>query len=192
MTLQDIKDRLPEWARDTKVNLGAIAGSTELSPRIAWGTALAAAVGARQRELAEAIAGDAAAHLDEAGLRAARAAAGIMGMNNVYYRFVHMMDDPEYATRPARLRMQVIANPGVPKLEFELWCLAVSAINGCEMCVRSHEKVARDGGATPAMIHDVVRIAAIVHAAAVALDAVAAPTHSIEEARHAREPQQAV
>ena len=170
MTLQHIKDRLPDWARDLKLNLSAIASPGELSPRLAWGTALAAAVAARNRALIDAIAVDGAAHLDDAAARAARAAAAIMGMNNVYYRFLHHVGD-DYARLPARLRMQVIGNPGVPKLEFELWCLAASAINGCANCVRAHEQVVRDGGLTAAMVQDAIRIAAIVHGAAVALDA---------------------
>jgi alkyl hydroperoxide reductase subunit D len=173
ITLAHIKDRLPDWARDLKLNLAAIGAPGELSPRLAWGTALAAAVAARNVALIEAIAAEAAPHLDDAAARAARAAAAIMGMNNVYYRFQHMMEgaSDDYASLPARLRMQVIGNPGVPKAEFELWCLAVSAINGCEACVRAHEKVARAGGMTAQMVLDAVRIAAIVHGAAVALDA---------------------
>jgi alkyl hydroperoxide reductase subunit D len=172
MTLAQIKDRLPDWARDLKLNLGAIASSAELSPRLAWGTALATAIAARNRDLIDAIAADAAPHLSPADERAARAAAAIMGINNVYYRFLHFMEgSDDYAKLPARLRMQVIGNPGVPKLDFELWCLAVSAVIGCEQCVRSHEQVLRAGGTTAAMVQDAVRIAAIVHGVAVALDA---------------------
>jgi alkyl hydroperoxide reductase subunit D len=179
-TLQQVKDRLPDWARDAKLNLAALSAAGELSPRQAWGAALAAAVASRNRELLDAIARDGAPHLDEAAARAARAAAAIMGMNNVYYRFVHHMGESDYATLPARLRMQVIGNPGVAKLDFELWCLGVSAINGCEACVRAHERVARAGGATAIMVQDVVRIAAIVHATAVALDALPDPSFAKE------------
>jgi len=175
MTLTEIKDRLPEWARDLKLNLGMIGAPGELSPHQAWGTALAAALAARNAELADAIAAEAAPHLDAAGARAARAAAAIMGMNNVYYRFLHFIENDAYAKLPARLRMQVIGNPGVPKLDFELWCLAVSAVNGCAQCVRAHEQVVRGGGMTAAMVQDAVRIAAVVHGVAVALDAPAEP-----------------
>ncbi len=171
MSLAAIKDRLPDHARDLKLNLAAIAAPGELSPARAWGTALAAAVAARNRELLAAIAAEAAPHLDAAGQRAARGAAALMGMNNVYYRFTHMMGDADYARLPARLRMQLLGNPGVDALDFELWCLAVSAINGCEACVRAHEQVVRQKGATVTMVQDAVRIAAIVHAVAVVLDA---------------------
>ena len=93
-----------------------------------------------------------------------------MGMNNVYYRFTHMMGDAsEYGAMPARLRMQIIGKPGVDQLDFELWCLASSSITGCEACVRSHEKAVRDKGGSKESVHDAVRIAAVVHGVAVAL-----------------------
>ena len=79
---------------------------------------------------------------------AARAAASIMAMNNIYYRFTHLASAPDYKTLPARLRMNVIGKPGVDKADFELWCLAVSAINGCGVCIDSHEKILRDANYT--------------------------------------------
>ncbi len=99
------------------------------------------------------------------------AAAALMGMNNVFYRFRHMIGKPSYETKPARLRMQRIAKPATNKADFELFCLAVSAINGCEACVRSHEHVVVEGGLSEDNVHDAVRIAAVIHAAAVALEA---------------------
>ena len=101
-------------------------------------------------------------------LQAARAAAAIMGMNNIYYRFLHLVEDAEYQRLPARLRMNVLANPGIDKLDFELLSLAVSAINGCGLCISSHEKKLRAHGITREMIQSAVRIAATVHAVAVA------------------------
>ena len=175
MTLQTLKDRLPEHARDLKLNLTVLGTPGELTPRLAWGTALACAITARNPDVVRAIAAEAAPHLDEAARRAAKAAAAIMGMNNIYYRFTHVMGEgTDYGKMPARLRMQVIGNPGVDHVDFELWCLAVSAINGCEMCVRSHEKVVRDKGASQAMVQDVARIAAILHGVAAVLDGEAA------------------
>jgi alkyl hydroperoxide reductase subunit D len=72
---------------------------------------------------------------------------------------------------PARLRMNVIGNPGVPKTDFELWCLAVSAINGCGACIDAHEKVLRESGVSAEAVHAALRYAAIVQSAAVALEA---------------------
>jgi alkyl hydroperoxide reductase subunit D len=174
MSLSQLKDRLPDYARDLKLNLSAIGGASELSPRQMWGAALSAALATRNADLIQAVAADAEPHLDEAARKAARAAAAIMGMNNVYYRFTHFMEGTDYEKMPARLRMQVIGSPGVDHVDFELWCLGVSAITGCEKCVRSHEKVVRDKGASAAMVQDVVRVASILHGIAGVLDGEAA------------------
>ena len=93
-----------------------------------------------------------------------------MGMNNIYYRFVHLVGDPEYGTLRANLRMNAMANPGGDKVDFELASLAVSAINGCGMCLESHEKTLRKHGLSAQPIQSAARIAAVIHAAAVALE----------------------
>jgi alkyl hydroperoxide reductase subunit D len=98
------------------------------------------------------------------------ASAALMAMNNVYYRFRHLVGKPSYSQMPARLRMQRIAKPLTNKADFELFCLAVSAINGCEMCIRSHEEVVLKGGLSEEQVHDAVRIAATVSAAALSLE----------------------
>lgn len=170
MSLDQLKDRIPDYAKDLRINLGVIAGSTALTPQQAWGTAVAAAVTAKHPEVLAAVLADAAAHLTPEAVTAARGAAAIMGMNNVYYRFVHMMGDAaEYGVMPARLRMQIIGKPGVDQLDFELWCLAASAITGCEQCVRSHEKVVRERGGSKEAVQDAVRIAAVVQGVALTL-----------------------
>jgi lipoyl-dependent peroxiredoxin subunit D len=120
VSLEALKGQLPEHARDLRLNLAAIGGAGELSPRQAWGTALTAAVTARNPAVIAAIAAEAAAHLDDAAGRAARTAASLMAMNNVYYRFTHAVGG-DYEKLPARLRMQAIGSPGVDKLDFELW-----------------------------------------------------------------------
>jgi alkyl hydroperoxide reductase subunit D len=94
-----------------------------------------------------------------------------MGMNNIYYRFQHLVSHPEYETMPAKLRMNVIgAYKGDAKNDFELVSLAVSAVNGCGMCIDSHDKVLREGGITIQAIQSAVRIASVIHAVAVALE----------------------
>ena len=171
MSIDQLKDRIPEYAKDLRINLGTITGSTALTPQQAWGTALTAAVTARNPDVVAAILADAAPHLSPEAQAAARGAAALMGMNNVYYRFTHMMGDAaEYKAMPARLRMQLIGKPGVEHLDFELWCLAASAITGCEMCVQSHEKSVRDRGGSKEHVHDAVRIASVIHAIALTLD----------------------
>jgi lipoyl-dependent peroxiredoxin subunit D len=168
--LDELKERLPDYARDLRINLGVIGSSTALSPQQAWTIALTSAATTRNRDLIAAVEADAAAQLEPKAFDAARGAAAIMGMNNVYYRFVHFMGDgSEYGHMPARLRMQVIGNPGIDKLDFELACLAASAITGCEACVRSHEKAVRERSGTKEQVQDAVRIAAVLNGVAVAL-----------------------
>jgi alkyl hydroperoxide reductase subunit D len=171
--LDAIRDSIPDYARDLKLNLGSVlttAGAPGLNEQQVWSVALASAIASRNTEFTRAIEAAAATKLDAAYLQAARAAAAIMGMNNVYYRFLHLVEDAEYSTLPARLRMNVIGNPGINKLDFELLSLAVSAINACGLCITSHEKKLRADGVSREMIQSAVRIAAVVHAVAGVLE----------------------
>ena len=174
MSLQSLKDALPAYAKDLKLNLGSLANETLLSDQQKWGTYLAAALASRNETVIRAISAEASEHLSEEAQTAAKAAAAIMGMNNVYYRFTHVTSEKQYATLPAKLRMQIIANPGTDKVDFELWSLAVSAINGCGMCMDSHEQVVRKGGLSAEQVQAAVRIASVVHAVAATLDGEAA------------------
>ena len=177
-TLDTIRDCLPDYARDLKLNLGAVlapTGAPGLSEKQIWGVAVASAIASRNVGFAKQIEALAAGKLDDAYLTASRAAAAIMGMNNVYYRFLHLVEDPEYAQMPARLRMNVIGNPGIDKLDFELLLLAVSAVNGCGMCIVAHEKQLRKHDVSREAIQSAVRIAATLHAVAGVLEHVEAP-----------------
>jgi alkyl hydroperoxide reductase subunit D len=171
MSIETLKNALPDYAKDLKLNLGNVLTSPGLTPQQVWGTAVAAAIASRNPTVREAVLAEARPHLSDAALTAAKAAAAIMGMNNIYYRFVHLASRKDYQTMPARLRMNVIANPGVDKLDFELWSLAVSAINGCGMCIDAHEREVLGKGATAEMVQNVVRIASVIHAVAVTLEA---------------------
>lgn len=169
MSIDRLKERLPDYAKDLRVNLGVITSSTMLTAQQAWGTALASAITARNAEVVAAIAADAKLSPDAAD--AARGAAAIMGMNNIYYRFQYTMGDGSpYEHLPARLRMLSFGKPGVGHVDFELWCLAASLINGSEKCVRDHENTVRERGGTPEQVQDTVRIASVIHAVAVTLD----------------------
>lgn len=173
VTLDAIRDSLPDYARDLKLNLGSVltpSGAPGLEERQIWAIALATAIAARNVAFARDIETLARAHLDEAHLNAARGAAAIMGMNNVYYRFLHLVEDAEYGRMPARLRMNVIGNPGIDRNDFELLSLAVSAVNGCGACVVSHERKLREHGISREAVQSAVRIAATVHAVAGALE----------------------
>lgn len=106
-----------------------------------------------------------------AAVEAAKSAASVMAMNNVYYRFVHLVSNPEYKKMPARLRMNWLGNPRVDRADFELWALAVSAINGCGTCMDAHENALRQSGVGSDTIQTAVRFAAIVQSVAVAIEA---------------------
>ena len=168
--LDEARDALPDAARDLKLNLQSVLAESTLSPAQRWGTAVAAAVASRNARLCGAVIAEARAQADAAAVDDGVAAAALMGMNNVYYRFRHLIGRETYAERPARLRMNRIAKPAGPKVDFELFCLAVSAINGCETCMKSHERVVLGAGLNEDQVHDAVRIAAVIHGAAVALD----------------------
>ncbi|MHB1303555.1 MAG: carboxymuconolactone decarboxylase family protein [Acidiphilium sp.] len=171
MPLDHLKDRLPEYARDIRLNLGTLANDPALNEEQRAGTFIASALAARNTEVTRHIVEAFAPALSAEALAAAEAAAAIMAMNNVYYRFTHLVGG-DYPRLPARLRMNVIGKPGVAKENFELWCLAVSAVNGCGMCMESHEKVVREAGLTQDQVLAAVRIAAVVHATATVLDGV--------------------
>ncbi|MEM6780515.1 MAG: carboxymuconolactone decarboxylase family protein [Pseudomonadota bacterium] len=170
MSIEAIKNRMPDYAKDIKLNLSSLANEETLTQTQFWGTALASAMAARNDTVINEIAGEAASNMSPEAMQAAKAAAAIMGMNNVYYRFVHLASTKDYQSMPAKLRMNIIANPGVDKHDFELWSLAVSAINGCGMCIDAHEQELIKGGMSKEQIQTSVRIASVIHAAAAILD----------------------
>lgn len=167
--LEVLRQELPDAARDAKLNLEAVLQGGPLTPAQRWGVAVAAAASARNPRLLAAITERAAV---EAGFPVADdglAAASLMAMNNVFYRFRHVVGKPSYGDKPARLRMNRLVKPATSKVDFELYCLASSAINNCEMCVRAHEEAVLAGGLTEDHVHEAVRIAAVVNAVAVSL-----------------------
>jgi lipoyl-dependent peroxiredoxin subunit D len=171
MSLETLLESIPVYAKDIKLNLGAVLRQTELNAQQLWGTALACAIASRNPAVLNAISIESRPHLSEQAADAARTAASIMSMNNVYYRFLHLTENEKYKQIPARLRMQGMRSHGVDHADFELWCTAVSAINNCKTCVASHEQVLREKGVTEEQVAAAVRIAAVVHAAAVVMDA---------------------
>jgi alkyl hydroperoxide reductase subunit D len=175
--IETLKNALPAYAKDLKLNLSSVAADTTLTPQQTYGGLLAAAIASRSEQVIAAISAEAGTVLTPQAFEAAKTAAAIMAMNNIYYRFVHLASEPEYGTLPARLRMNALANPGVDKVDFELWALIVSAVNGCGMCIDSHEKILRKAGLSAAQIQQAVRIAAVIHAVAVTLETESAATN---------------
>lgn len=169
--IEALREKLPEAASDINLNLQSVIDSSSLNDAQKWMVAVASALASRNIELREAVLADARDKVSTEVIEDAKASAALMAMNNVFYRFRHFMESKEtYKTLPARLRMNRIARPLSNKIDFELACLAVSAINGCEMCVRSHEEVVVKGGLSEENVVDAVRIAAVMHAAAQALE----------------------
>jgi lipoyl-dependent peroxiredoxin subunit D len=167
--LETLRTALPDAAKDIRLNIQSVLKDGALSESQRWGVAVASAIAARNPRLREAVLAAAAA-VDAAVVEDARAAAALMAMNNVYYRFRHVVGKPGYSEMRAGLRMNRLAQPATNRADFELFSLAVSAINGCEMCIRAHEKAVTEGGLTPEHVNDAVRIAATLYAAAVSLE----------------------
>src|SRR5205823_7141488 len=166
MSLKQFADTLPDYAKDLRLNLGSIRADQLIGEELKLGLLLACAHGSGYRPLVAAAEAEVAGRLDEQLANAARGAAAVMAMNNVYYRFVHLVSNPEYGTKPARLRMNFIGQHGIGKDDFELFSIAVSAINGCGMCIDSHERVLLEHGVKSDVIQSAIRIAAVVKAIA--------------------------
>ena len=166
MSLKEFADTLPDYAKDLRLNVGSLLNDQTLGDQRKYGLILACAHGSGHRLLVAAAEAEVEGKLTPEAADAARAAAAVMAMNNVYYRFVHLASNPVYGTLPARLRMNVIGSPGIDKADFELFSLAVSAMNGCGMCIDSHERVLQQHGVKPETIQSAARIAAVIKAVA--------------------------
>jgi alkyl hydroperoxide reductase subunit D len=163
------RDGLPDEFKDIRLNLAAVLTGENLQPAQALGTALAAARFVKCPPLAAALDADIRSGLGDAAdpvISDAVAAAGLMAMNTVYYRFRHMLGKESYEARPPRLRMSRMVQPTTSKLDFELMSLACAALAGCELCIRNHEASLVHLGASEEACHDAVRIAAVINAAA--------------------------
>lgn len=169
MSIENLKSGLPEFAKDLKLNLGSLARSTELSEQQLWGTFLATAAATRSSTVLSEIADEARQHLSDEAFDAALGAASIMAMNNVTYRAKEFLGD-EYTQVRMGLRMNIIANPGVDKADFELWSMAVSTINGCENCTAAHDDIIRKEGVTKEQAWEAVKIAGTVAGVAQAVE----------------------
>jgi alkyl hydroperoxide reductase subunit D len=176
MTLETLRESLPPYAKDLSLNLSTLASETALTEQQKWGCFLASAYALGSGPVIRAMEASArAAGVPDEALQAAKGAAAIMGMNNVYYRALHLLrSSEEYRALPARLRMTIIGNPGVDKLDFELWSMAVSAVNGCGMCMDAHEHELKKHALSAVQIQTALRIASVVNAVSRVVEAEAA------------------
>jgi lipoyl-dependent peroxiredoxin subunit D len=182
MSPDRLKERLPEYARDLKLNLSSLASEQLLTPQQKAGCFVAAALAANHAPTTQAVVGAFGPELSPEAFNAVKIVASLMAMNNIYYRFVHLVEAADYKTLPAKLRMTAMAKPGVDKVDFELWSLTVSAVNGCGMCLESHDKIVREHGLSAEQVQAAVRIAATVHAVARTLAAEEALTPALAQA----------
>ena len=174
-SLEEIKARLPEAAKDLRINLSNVLSGQTLSAEQAWGVALSCAYFLRSPELITAISAEATGKVSEAVFEDAKAAASLMGMNTVFYRFRHMVGSNSYEQRPARLRVMRINTPAVNKAHLELCSLACAALAGCETCIKAHEHAIRESGLSEDHVQDAVRIAAVLSGVAIGLGIPHAP-----------------
>ncbi len=165
MSIDALRDLIPAYGKEISMKLWSLSIETVLNDEQKWGCFLASAHAIGVAPVVKLIEAQAATVLSPEAMNAAKSAAAIMGMNNIYYRSLHLMKNSEYTTLPAKLRMNVIANPGVEKLDFELWATAVSAINGCGACMDAHEGELRKHGFSNVQVQAALRIGAVVHAA---------------------------
>jgi len=171
MSLDTLMESLPSYAKDLKLNFSSVVRQqTDLNEQQLWGTVVACAMATRSQDLTATALDEAAKYMTPQALEAAKGASAIMGMNNIFYRFLHLSSNEKYATMRAGLRMNLIRTHGIDQLDFELWCTAVSVINGCSSCVDSHEKVLNSKGVGEEKIMAAVRIASVLHAIGVVLD----------------------
>lgn len=163
--LNTIKERIPDYAKDVRLNLDATIARSSLDAADALGAALAAAYAAKSKFIVDAIRNS--SQLSETDSNAALTAAALMGMNNVWYPYVEMADDADLKTQRAELRMNAYGtHGGVDKRRFELFALAASIIGKCHFCVASHYKLLKETGMTAVQLRDIGRIAAVISAAA--------------------------
>jgi len=172
-SLDALRDTLPDELKDIRLNLSSVVAGENLQPLQSLGVALAAAEFVRCRQLAQAIEADLRAAEAAAGpvISDAVAAAGLMAMNTVYYRFRHMLGKESYEARPPRLRMSRMGQPATSKADFELMSLGCAALAGCELCIKNHEASLVNLGVSEDACHDAVRIAAVINAVACGLSA---------------------
>jgi alkyl hydroperoxide reductase subunit D len=171
MSIETIKNAIPDYAKDIRLNLSSIVNEDILTTQQLWGCLVACAYTSGQDVVLNNVIAEASAHLSVDALNAAKSAASIMAMNNVYYKFVGMSANNAYKTMQAKLRMNVIANPGVEKGDFELWSLAVSAMNGCKFCVDAHEQQLAQHNIDATAVQTAVRIASVIAATSAVLTA---------------------
>ena len=166
--LESLKSIIPDYAKDVKINLQSLVTpeNPALTAQQVFGAALTSAYATKEKTLIQILQNEVQNILSEAEVKAVKTAATLMAMNNIYYRFLHISEDKEYSQMPAGLRMRGIADHGIEKIDFEIFSLAASIINGCGMGIDAHANQLIKHGISKSQIQMVAKIAAIVNSAA--------------------------
>ena len=160
--VDQVKESIPDHAKDIKLNLDAVINRSGLDEVDAHACALAAAISAGNGELAFEI-GMNGPLMGTPEREAAKTAAALMGMNNVYYPFVEMTGDENLKGLPPGLRMNAYAtHGGVSKKKFEMYALCASIVGKCHFCIKSHYDILKGEGMTVQQLQAVGKIAAVV------------------------------
>jgi alkyl hydroperoxide reductase subunit D len=159
-----IKEVLPDYAKDTKLNLDSVINRSSLDVNVANACALSAAMATGNGKLVAFI----QSSLEDTVERdAALTASSLMAMTNTWYPYVEMADDTNLSGLPPQLRMNAIAtHGGTSKLNFEAYALAASIVGKCHFCVKSHYDTLKAEGVPVEQLRDIGRIAAIIAAVA--------------------------
>jgi len=161
--MQNLLNQIPSYAKDAKINMQNLLMSEVLTKKQTLGAALACAYTTKDRVLIAALENEAQNILSASEIDAVKTASVLMAMNNIYYRFLHISEDKEFAQMQAGLRMQGIANHGIDKIDFEIFSLAVSILNGCGMCIDAHAKALLNHGLTKIQVQMVAKIAGVIN-----------------------------
>ena len=166
--VNQIKEALPEYAKDTRLNLDAVINRSTLNSTVASGCALAAAMATGNGKLVTFI----QSGMEDVTERdAALTASALMAQNNIWYPFVEMANDNQLKGLPAQLRMNAIANHGgSTKINFEAYSLAASIVGKCHFCVNAHYDLLKKEGMTIEQLRDIGRIASVINSVAKVLN----------------------
>ena len=168
--INQLRERIPDTAKDLRLNLSSVLKSDHLSPEEVWSVALTASYFVRNADLREAVLADAQPILGDAGVEDAQAAASLMAKGTTYFRFRHMIGKEVYGQLRAGLRMNRMMAPATSRSQFELSSQSCAALAGCQACLQSHEANLVKESYSESQINDVVRIAATIQGVAVALE----------------------
>jgi alkyl hydroperoxide reductase subunit D len=167
--VESIKEALPEYAKDTKLNLDAVINRSTIPVEEAVGCALAAAVSTGNGKVVAVILGG---FENQVEATAAMTAASLMAQNNVWYPYVEMAEDGQLKGLPAQLRMNAIASHGgTTKERFESYSLAASIVGKCHFCVKAHYEGLKKMGYSVEQLRDIGRISSVINSVCKVLNA---------------------